>query len=508
MDETPWVPKLSPKQLAVFNCYKRYVCCAGGRRNGKSVGVGHKVIRHMWETPGAEVALIATTIKSAKEQGAFQDLISIILPDWIGSNMVGIGGLPMDYTSKSGNGLPGPRTDAATRTSSFKIRNYWGGESQLMLFSIDNENEVESITKSKRFSMVWLSEGANFKSKDIFKNLIQMLRMFGLPFNQHQLIVDTNPAEEGDEHWIYKEWYVNRLRDKPPKEMLELKNPITQEDWELQRSNLELFEFFLEDNIFLSKEEIAELKATNCDNQGDYDRNVLGKWVKGHGLKGKVFADIIDTTKHFLGTTEDEWITLSENTIELIVGWDPGQVNHAAAIVEKIVIDKMRIYNLIDEVVLTDEKIGTAAFAYTVWEKMRYIEQFYQKRFKWTHWADSSVFDWRASIENYDSEIIREATEGQVIVEGVDKPKDSVKYGIRMMRRALFENRLFIGANCPKHKEMMLDLKDTDIEEDTFLKHPFDALRYVIYMEERKHLQNPNESTPKVGSKSNIIHVT
>jgi hypothetical protein len=55
----------------------------------------------------------------------------------------------------------------------------------------------------------------------------------------------------------------------------------------------------------------------------------------------------------------------------------------------------------------------------------------------------------------------------------------------------------------------MLDIKDTDIEKGTRtrLSHPFDSLRYVIYMEERKHLQNPNESKPRAASKSNIIHV-
>lgn len=507
MDDAPWVPKLSPKQLLVFNCYKRYICCAGGRRNGKSVGVGHKVFRHLWETPGARVALIATTIKSAKEGGAFQDLIEIIAPDWFASNMVGVTDLPIQYTSTSGNGLPGPRTDAATRTSSFRIRNYWGGESELMLFSIDNENEVEAITKSKRFSMVWLSEGANFKDRKVFKNVVQMLRMFHLKWPEHQLIVDTNPAEEGDEHWIYKIWYEERLMDNPPKHMTEGPSAISIEEWTSQRSNLELFEFYLEDNIFLSKEEIAELKATNCDNQGEYDRNVLGKWVKGHGLKGKVFADIIDTTRHFVGQTEEDWIILNENTIELIVGWDPGQVNYAACIVEKLVLESKRHYNVIDEVVLTDEKIGTAQFAFMVWEKMRYIDQYYQRRFKWIHWADTSVFEWRAAVENYDSAIIQEATDGEVIVEGVAKPKDSIKYGIRMMRRALFDNRLFIGANCPKTREMMLDLKDTDIEEDTRLKHPFDALRYVIYMEERKYLQDPDSSKPKSAPRSGLIHV-
>lgn len=481
-----WMPTLSPKQKAVFDSYKRYILCCGGRRNGKSVAVGHKVFRHLVETPGARVALIATTIKSAKEGGAFADMIEIVAPQWFEANIYGAKGL-IEYTSKSGNGEPGPRMDAATRTSSFRIRNLYGGESELVLFSIDNENQIEAITKSKRFSMVWLSEGSNFKSDKVFKNVVQMLRMFHLRREDHQLIIDSNPAEEGDEHWLYKYWFINRLRDTPPKEMTEGTHPITQAEWEMSRQEFELFEFQLEDNPFLTPFEIAELKASNCDNQGDYDRNILGKWVKGFGLKGRTFADILVPATHFIGNDPDESIDVDEKTFELKTGWDMGRTNHAGVIVEPRKLENGRIaYMVLDEVMTLDEKVSIPEFAIEMWEKIRKIEQFYQRRYHWVHWSDTSAFDYNAHSGEIDATIVYNATEANVQLEAVSKPKNSVDAGVRFMRSLLFENRLFVGSNCPKIREMLQLITDKDIEDDTHLKHPFDALRYVIYMEERK----------------------
>jgi PBSX family phage terminase large subunit len=503
MDESPWVPTLSEKQMAVFNCYKRYVLCSGGRRNGKSIACGHKVFRHLWETKGAYYALIAPTIKVAKEGGAFQDLVNIIAPIWMDAGIVGPQGMPIAYTSCKQGGEPGPVMDAATRTSRFRIRNFWGGESELILFSIDNENDIESILRSKRFSGVWISEGGNFKSDKIFKEVIQMLRMYHLQPEEHQLIIDTNPAEEGKNHWIYQKWWVERMRDEPPKALQKTdKNPhgITTEEWLMVRKDYELFEFQLEDNPFLKPVEIAELKASNCDNQGEYDRNILGLWSEGHGLVGKVFADIVDISKVFIPDSID----MDPLTTDLISGWDMGAVNNAAVLVEKVIYNNVSTYRVLNEIVSLDEKISTAAFAIETWEAMEKLAQYYGKQFIWKHWSDDNALNvWRPGAEGYDATIVYNATDKQISLQAVDKPKESVPTGIKMMRRLLMENRLFVGENCPHVKKMLLGLTETDIENDASNTHIFDALRYVIYMEERTGLMMG--SVPKSAARS--MHV-
>lgn len=460
---------MSAKQIEVFNCYKRFMLCSGGRHCGKTVAVCHRIWRHLWETQGALVAVIARTIKSAKEGGAWADLVGEIGSQWVNSGLWGKGGA-IGYTSEGRNGLPGPRMDAATRTSSFRIRNMYGGESECLLFSIDNEDEIEAKTKGQKFSMIWVSELANFKSEATFSNLTQNLRSNHLEDWQMQFIADTNPAEDGEDSWIYKKWFIERLKDDHP--------------FPLFRDELCLFEFKLEDNReFMSDMAIEILKGTNCDNQGDYDRNVLGLWRKGFGLKDKVFADIIDISRHFIEPSID----IDEATIELITGWDMGQVNSAAAIVEKRFYKEMSHYMVLDEVVTIDERISTEEFAFQVYEKMNALSNYYGKRFLFRNWSDTNAFDFRASQETIDATIVHKATDGEVELVAVDKPKDSVKAGIKIMRRLIRENRLYAGNNCPKIKEMLMAITNKDIDEDTFLKHPFDAVRYIIYMEERKN---------------------
>jgi phage terminase large subunit len=216
-----WIPnfkagdKTHLKQVEIFNCYKRYMLVCGSRRSGKTIAVLHRVMRHLWETPGARVALVTKTNKVGKEGGVWADLIEMTVPEWINSNMVGINGLPLEYVSEN-RGIPGPRMDSATRTSSFRIRNYYSGESELIHLSLDNVAEVEAKFKGTRYSMIWFSELSEFDSLNVFTSTIQQLRI-GL-WEHQQFIADTNPAVEGEDSWIYQLWYVRVKRTDVPED--------------------------------------------------------------------------------------------------------------------------------------------------------------------------------------------------------------------------------------------------------------------------------------------------
>lgn len=484
--QEPWIPLLSPKQLDVFNSYERYVLCAGGRKNGKTIAVGHKVMRHLWEIPGARVGLIAKTIRSAKEGGAWTDMLEIVVPQWIDANIAGPDGFPLEYTTRDGSGTPGPRMDSATRTSSFRIRNYWGGESEIILISLDNDEDVEAKMKSLRFSMIWVSELAHFKIKKVFTALIQQLRMFHLRREQHQLIADTNPAEEGEESWIYQLFWVERnMKDHP--------NPKFQK-------NLRLFEFHLEDNPWLTPEDIEELKGSNSDNQGEYDRNVLGKWTKGFGLKGKIFGDIFVPNIHII----DPAIEVAKDNFEMLSGWDMGQVNYSFHIIEKRIFNNMTHYLVLEELVKLHDRITTADFAFECWEMMRRLEQLYERTFKWTHWSDETALNhWRGDFGGVDAQIVANVTNQEVQLFGADKPKQSVMAGIKLIRMLMKTNRFYVGKNCPVTCQMLSDISENDLEHDTDFVHSFDSMRYPIYMEERHSLVLSSRPAPRP---STVIH--
>ena len=490
-----WHPVLSRKQMELYDEFEhKFVLCTGGRWGAKTIGVVQKVWRHLWETPGARGCMVAKTTKSAKEGGAWQDLIEIAAPEWLESGICGPNGLPIEYTTKDGSGKPGPRTDPTTRTVSFRIRNYWGGESEMLLFSLDNDHEVEAKLKSTRFSLIWFSELANFQLRKVFDTSKEQLRMPHLKDNQHLWIADTNPSEDGDQHWIYKLWF---------EEISKPDHPIPSFQKQLKR-----FDFSIHDNPFLTAEKKEEIKGGYIYDPKEYDRNIEGLWVKGK-QGDRHFAHLLDygPAGHFV----DPAIDVSEDTEDLLGGWDPGAVNNAAVLIEKIVLKIKRgeeeievsHYNVLEECVEIDEKISTADFAYKVMLKIDGLEEHYDRRFKWLHWSDDTALNtWRAGIEGYDATVIYDATGGRVDLEAADKPEGSVDTAIKIIKRLLRERRLHVGKNCPHVIRMLEDLKvgKTKSVEDSGnneLKHVFDALRYPIYMEERKYLEERIDGRPQ-----------
>jgi PBSX family phage terminase large subunit len=483
-DADVWYPELSERGWDVFNSYERTVLVCGARKGGKTIAICHKVWRHLWETPGARVGLFSKTIKSAKDGGVWSDLVEIVGPQWINSNMVGETGLPIAYTTMDGGGLPGPKVDGQTRTLLFKIRNKFGGESELRLFSLDHDQEVEAKVKNLRFSLIWFSELSNFKTREVLNVSILSLRMPHLDFDRHQWIADTNPAKEGKDSWIYKLWYIERLREQAP---ITATTPKKIAEWVQFKAGLALYEFFLDDNPFLDVRERIELEGLYSDDPGEYDRNVLGKWTRGKGGKEKHFSYLLKEEIHFV----EDSIDIPASTTRLIGGWDIGEVNHAAVILEERLINGIIYWMAHEELVYTATEMTIKQFAFEFFQKMTGIETFYKRSFTWKHWSDdSSTNRYRPGIDGFDADQVKIATEGKVELEGALKPAGSITASIRIIRRLLKENRLFVSrTGCPQLITMLQELeqpddaKDLDVDPHNPLKHIFDALRYPIYME-------------------------
>lgn len=469
----PWHPPLYKRQFAVYNCYKRVLLVSGSRKSGKTISVVHRVIRHLWETDGARVGLFSTTIKTAKDGGVWQDIVDICLPMWLNSNMVGFTDQPIAYTTRNSMNQWGPKSDGQTRTLYFRIRNMWGGESELKLFSLDNENEIKQKLQSTRFSMLYFPELAHFKSRDVYRVGIQQLRMYHLRPDQHMWIADTNPGEEGQDSWIYKLFYEERV------------NP--DHKYPAIRDQLELIEFFLEDNIGMTQLERDQLHSDYEDDEGEHARMVLGKWVKGHGKLGKAFADVFSEPIHVIPQN----IEIAKETNVLHGGWDIGSgINHAFVMLEKRSYHGHVIWNIIDEVVSIGEKISTERFGEMCQDVIEGWESFYKRTWEWTHWADpTAVNTFRASADTYDYQEIKKGSKGKIDLEncGATKGEGSIATGLYILRRLLRERRLFVSGNCPHVIAMFNGLsRATDAKKvvtDNEFKHAFDALRYVIYME-------------------------
>lgn len=525
-----WTPRLGylpdpahpfNKQWDIFNTRRRIVLVDGSRKSGKTWAVLHRVARHLWETPGARVAVFAKSVKLAKDGGSWQELVERTIPEWCD------GDFGFKFTTFDADKVGGPKTDSITKTPYFRIRNYYGGESEARLYSIDNDDEVASKVKNKSFSMIWFVELSMFKDPRILSVTLPSLRMphlrppHGKPDTYHQWIGDTNPDEDlGNRSWFYKVFYEDRT-----KAHVRQKNESDDDYQERQEyyASMEVITMFMKDNPFITRQEVIELKMSCRDDQGLFDSYVLGIHGDGGQKRTKHFAGIFNPQVHVVGAIDGDdsmdttsQIYVNKNTTLLHSGWDIGSTsNHAAGIVDiwtSMVGGVERSnFSVLDEVTSFDERIKIEDFAREFTKKMDFIEKRNNRKYDWTHWSDDTALNvWRPISGTFDYLEIMRATDNRVVLQGVFKPEGSVKTRVRLLRRLLREERIFVSARCVRVIAMLEECRKGDSEKDFVLwdehKHTFDWLTYIIFMELLAELQEENQG-PKVTHESAPIAV-
>lgn len=423
------------------------------------------------------------------------------------SNMVGKTGLPIQFTTENGDGIAGPKQESTTRTPFFKVRNYWGGESQCSLFSVDHDQEVFDKLANKYFTGIYFIELSMFKDPQILIVSNQCLRAKHLytPGEEtnpwFQWIADTNPDPKlGNQSWFYKMFWTMRLKglatgvwfdeeDEP--------NPVKRE--ELNRdaksyyARMSVFEMSFRDNPFCSKADAIDL-VMSC--QGEPD--LLEAWVEGkHGDAGRkkrsLFSMQFNKDLHVVGSPPSGQIDVNSMTTDLLTGWDIGGVNHAAVILDKWTINingkNLPGFSVLDELVHIGEELKIAEFGQEMHKKMQAIEALTGQIYRWTNWSDDSAINvWRPNSGTFDYLDIRNATGGAITLVGVQKPSGSIGARIRLLKKLIHQNRLYVSARCHWVIRMIQNAKAGEDDKDLFdnstnLKHIFDALTYPIFME-------------------------
>lgn len=493
-----WMPELFDRQLPVFNSRARSLLVSGPRKSGKTWAVLHKLVRHMWETNGARLAMFSRTLKNSKEAGTWADLHTIILPEWINAN------IGLKYTTFNVDGVPGFKVDGQTRTPRFRIRNAWGGESEAMLFSLDFDGDVESKLKEQRFSMIYFSELSKFRDRRILSVALPQLRMPHLKMDEQMWIADTNPSEEGEGSWIYEVWYVerNQTYEQYAERNKERGRPVMSESaFDGFKAGLQLIEIMPEQNPYLDPRELEELKATYSYDEGLYARYVLGKWVYGDGDQSRHFRAAF-LAKHIVGNCDDQdennWILAMPhpNAYELITGWDLGDRNHAAVLLDKEFANGKSVFVVLDELESIGEEVSNEEFTVAFMQLVKNIEEQTGRVYDLERaWSDrSSIERYSATGDTFPYLQVYAASEERIFLRGVPKAKGSVRARVKLIKQLLKQDRLLVSAHCKAVKRMFKELKKGSTEVNYVVqdenKHIFDALSYPIFMECAEDLEN------------------
>jgi len=496
-DNDRWYPDLSPKQMQFVSDRHRCILASGPRRTGKTIACLNRLVRWLWEFGGPGV-IIGRSITDVFNCGTWTDLTEYVIPQWIAGDF----GLKWVTT---------PRMEGATKRYFFEITNLNGGVSRCYLESLDNENEASRRFKNKRYSIVYMIELTNFKNRYTFDTLYETLRVIGKKPEEHCLIADTNPDfENGVDSWIYQLWYyfikldLDNL-DEEEKTRLNL-NELSEEEYnarifslkEIQRE-LFVYEFYLEDNPYISNQEKNEIKARwlSCGNKAIYEAYVLGKWSKAS--TSSYFSDVFKYDLHVvgndpIGTEEPEILLPEDNCYELYTGWDIGTTDSAVVFVEKILFKDEKdnvvpAFKVLDEYVIIGEPHTISGIVEVVLEKMDYWERQVGRKIKWTHWSDKSAFEKFNNIANtYEAGEIYRESNGRILLQEAFKGPGHVQKRSELLKRLLFMERLFISKyKCPNVINMFLNIKPDKnmggINRLDYHKDVFDALSYCLSME-------------------------
>ena len=239
----------------------------------------------------------------------------------------------------------------------------------------------------------------------------------------------------------------------------------------------------------------------------------MGLWERDQAIGH--FADFFIENMHVQGNTntadEATWQILipSKSCIEILVGWDPGDVNHAVSFIAPRDVGDESAFDIIDEIVVLDGRVSLADFTDSVMEQMDFWESVVKQRYdrdriKWTHRADLSVTRYKSASDLEDALVIQAASDNRIILRGVPKKRHSIAKRISLCKRLFFDNRLFVSAQCRHHIDMFRFLRKGKnkldiIEHKSPFKHVFDALTYALLEEVPEDIVRRGE--PEVAAK-------
>lgn len=480
-------PKLFKKQAEVLNDQHRYLLMSGPRYCGKTMGGLHALVWHMWRTPQAHVSMLGRTNTDNFDGGAWKDLHQSILPEWMEAGF-------MHYVEE-------PHLSHLTHKQVFSINNAHGGTSLCQLDSCPVEDDVERKFKGKRFSMVYMTEASNFAQRRTFDVIQEVLRCPWLKPGQHRMILDTNPADEGTDSWLYQLFWNTRLKEN----WGEIPDERTRKALEKFQKDLHVVEFSIDDNLFLTEEQKEAQRAKYVHDPDLYARYYEGKWIKSNARGA--FSDVLFPSRHVIGddsplpNVDPDILLPSEKCSELLTGWDIGNVNTAITILEKILLPNPNKpgefwtgYQVLDELVSMKENIPLEELVRVFEEKMNFWEEHIGSKVLWRHWSDTSSFTSYNNIADRSEQVeVFNSSNGRIQLTAAPKGRGSVEARKKLLRKLLHQDRIvFSRHKAPKTIEAIKGIPNTRlgvIEKRSPFKHCYDALTYPIAAESYAELE-------------------
>lgn len=442
-----WRPDLSPRQQMVFDCKAAEILVYGEKYSGKTyVSGGHKLVHHCVDEFNALAVVIVGSRGQAKQGGVWDKLFTMILPEWQRN-------MGLQYTQSKNNDQNHPE---------FWIRNRHGGWSKVVLVSLQHGDQIKSRMRGYEPSYVFVDE-VTLLPDDVF---VWVNMQIGRDPNiKHpQWIGATNP--EGPSHWAFKTFWVecgfeDQYQSRP------------------KDASRQVFHIPYSDNEKNADPRYIErVKASVKYDKVEYDRMVHGIWVD-RPTGAAIFRDYYDPERHLKPPASGSSKFLVPNpNFPIIIGYDPGQVYTAIALMQRLEAKDRHLWLVFDELILLKERVHYRKVVLDLFRKIYQWNNFWKQRnsgfsgFHCIHISDDSAINqFRPTTGSYDA--LEFEKHSRLLIAETDifsglqpiKMQPAPKYGnskqdrVRIMWKLLTEDRIVISRLCEKLAEGMLKLE-------------------------------------------------
>jgi len=483
-----WQPPLHPKGAEIVNDRHRFLLVTGAKLSTKTISICHKLTKHLYEQRGAHIGIIVKR-QEVGRLGVWPDITEFVIPKiW----QADAGVVPW---------IIRPKVLSDTKRRIFSVMNHCADIGRCSLISAYRSSEIEQLLKNTRFSMIYVNEADQFPAS-IFNACADQLRMehMGVPYEAHQLILDCNPPNEGEKHWLHKIFFDPAEKDQ-----------VWYRDYKVITATIE-------DNPWLNQKDLESLIQRYRNHPRQYARYILSQWVPSS--EGSIFENVFEETTHVVGEINPGqprhlWSVLMPpmGTNEIIRGWDLGDVNHSCVFITKRLYENAYCYDVIDDLTLIDRPTSIREFTRQVMDKSDFWQDVLTKRgadgVRWVDWADPTAFIFRSSGQgSTHSAEVYAASRKQIRLRPVKKGPGSVAARVSLMMRLLLDGRLSLSVLSRACINAMIGLKPSSsggVKRSPEI-HAFDAMSYGIGGEIggdlRDEANQPDEITTTVENSS------
>lgn len=432
--------------------------------SGKTIGVGHKDIRHAYENNDALVLIVSPSIRTGNE-GVWHDLITLVIPQWAE-------GFGLEHSDS--------KLDPNTKDRHIWIGNRFGGWSKLLLMSIPHSSQVKARVKGPAPSFVHIEEITECDGREYFTHLsAQIGRRRGIAGPQ-QFIATCNA--EGPEHWVYRVFFEESL------------DPVTKE----RNPKYSIYHVPISENIHrLPDGYVENLYETYKNDPIQLRRLIHGEWIS-MPTGNAIFKDQWSAQVHFRGDFARGSFLHPVKGFPIDVGWDPGPTNFAISFQQTLPTAEGKLLTIVfDEINHVSKPTPYRTVVAEVLRKMDFWSEIEDFEFTYEHSADDACFNQVRGDGRFDFVTLQDLSRDEagwprILLKACPKGPDSVPAAVRMMQAMLQDGELYVSAKCPKHKESFEHLESELVKEGVYdphagyrpkrspYLHQFDACRYAL----------------------------